>query len=60
MTKNLKIKAADKPTHAPQKKLTRKEKDEAFRLMNENFSKAMDLYFAAMEKEKAREEHSQG
>ncbi len=37
---------------APKKKLTRKEKDEAFRLGNENFGKAMDLYFAALEKEK--------
>jgi len=38
------------------KKLTRKEKDEAFRLMNENFSKGMDLYLAALEKEKAKED----
>jgi len=57
MTKNLKIKAGEKPTTAPQKKkLTRKEKDEAFHLMNENFSKGMDLYFAALEKEKAKED----
>jgi len=58
MTKNLKMKSEDKPKAASPKKLTRKEKDEAFRLMNENFSKAMDLYFAALEKEKAQEEQS--
>lgn len=50
MPKKLKIEPA------PMKKLTRKEKDEAFRLMNENFSKGMDLYLAALEKEKARED----
>jgi len=53
------MKSVAKSEAAPQKKLTRKEKDEAFRLMNENFSKAMDLYFAAMEKEKAQKEQSQ-
>ena len=39
----------------PKKKLSRKEKDEAFRLMNENFSKAMDLYFADLDRKKAKE-----
>lgn len=43
----------------PKRKLTRKEKDEAFRLLNENWSKGMDLYLAAMEKQKAQEESNQ-
>ena len=60
MTKNLKLEAKAKAEpKAPKKKLTRAEKDEAFRLMNENFSKAMDLYFAALEKEKGQKEDLQ-
>ncbi len=57
MTKKIKFELeSNKTTTAPQKKLTRAEKDEAFRLMNENWSKGMDLYLAAMEKQKAQEE----
>ncbi|BCM90250.1 hypothetical protein IAD21_02101 [Abditibacteriota bacterium] len=43
----------------PKKKLSSKEKDEAFRLLNENFSKAMDLYFAAIDKEEAQRKNQE-
>ncbi len=51
MTKNSKLESQPKPEpKAPKKKLTRAEKEDAFRLMNENWSKGMDLYLATVEK----------
>ena len=52
MTKNLKIAKTKTAEAPPKQKLTRKEKDEAFRLMNENWSKGMDLYLAALDRQK--------
>lgn len=60
MTKKIKFESeAPEMATEPKKKLTRKEKDEAFRLMNENWSKGMDLYLAALERQKSQEETGQ-
>lgn len=56
MTKNLKLEKTNVAGTGPKKKLTRKEKDEAFRLMNENWAKGMDLYLAALDRQKNKED----
>ncbi len=52
MTTKPKIGAKTKKTVDKPRKLTKKERDEAFELMNENFSKAMTILLSDLEKQK--------
>lgn len=56
MTNKSALAKTHKPNIEPKKKLSRKEREEAFRQMNENWAKGMDIYLAALEGQKEEEQ----